>query len=156
MRIMWWVTVWCTLLFLQFHNQYQWFLSQQQQQQRSLIWVCQLRFPQPRRPLGVPTHQTIKRKSLHVEHQLNVGTDILDLTLHNTVNLCLSSKGLPLAPGYSQSSSSPSKSYFLSSLIEDWINVFLLACVDTIVVNLGVILEKQECFQEDIFSYTVD
>lgn len=76
---------------------------------------------------------------VQVKHQLNTGTVILDLTLHNTVNLCLSSTGLPLAAGYSQSRSSPSKLYFLSSLMEDWTNAFLLACVDTIVVNLDSI-----------------
>lgn len=90
-------------------------------------------FPQRHRPLGAPTHHTMD----HGKHQLNAGTEVLHQTWHNTVNLRLSSTGLPLAPGYSQSRSSPSKPYFLSSLIEDWANIFLLACVDTIVVNLG-------------------
>lgn len=84
-------------------------------------------------------------KSLHgsVKNKLSTRTVILNLTLHNNVNFCLSSRGLPLAAGYSQSRSRPSKPCFLSSLIEDWTNVFLLACVDTIVVNLDSIQGKR-------------
>lgn len=68
------------------------------------------------------------------KHQM-IARVLLD-TLHNAVNLCLSSSGLPLAAGYSQSRSSPSKLCFLRNLIEDCTNAFLLACVDTIFVNL--------------------
>lgn len=56
--------------------------------------------------------------------------------MHKAVNLCLSSGGLPLAAGYSQSRSRPSKPCFLSRLMEDWMNVVLLVAVDTMVVNL--------------------
>lgn len=59
-----------------------------------------------------------------------------NLTLHKAVNLCLSSGGLPLAAGYSQSRSRPSNPCFLSRLMEDWMNVALLVGVDTMVVNL--------------------
>lgn len=125
-----------TLPSLRFHNQHQCFLFQQTQQQRSSIWVSQLLFPQPHMPLRVPVYSRIMG-NLTLCFTLNIQCKILALTLHSVVNLCLSSGGLPLDPGYSQSRSSPSKPCFLSSLIEDWINVFLLACVDTMVVNLN-------------------
>lgn len=157
MRIIWGVTLCCTLQSLQFHNQHQWFLSQQTQQQRSLIWACHLWFPQLCRPLGVPVHHRVKVTSwFHVKHQLNIRTVILDLTLHSNVNFCLSSRGLPLAAGYSQSRSNPSKPCFLSSLIEDWINVFLMAFVDTIVVNLDSILGKERGCQDNIYMQYID
>lgn len=150
-----WVTCWCTLQSPRFHSQHQWFLSQQTQQQLSLNSAGQLMFPQPDKPRKVPVHH----KSWRSQFWFIINTTcapkqwFLYLTLHNSVNLCLSSGGLPLAPGYSQSKSSPSKLYVLSSLIEDWMNAFLLACVDTIVVNLGISFrETKQDFEEVQYS----
>lgn len=67
----------------------------------------------------------------------------LSPTLHKAVNLCLSSRGLPLAAGYSQSRSRPSNPYFLRYLMEDWMNWLLLVGVDTIVVNLDIRSRKK-------------
>ena len=56
-------------------------------------------------------------------------------TRTNLVNLCLSSGGLPLLAGYSQSRSSPSKPLFLRNvrlLVANW---SILDCVDTMAVN---------------------
>lgn len=77
-----------------------------------------------------------KSREFHPVAGVFVREETLTLTLHKTVNLCLSSRGLPLAAGYSQSRSRPSNAFVLSSLMEDWMNTFLLAGVDTIVVNL--------------------
>lgn len=63
---------------------------------------------------------------------------MMDLTLHNSVNLCLSCGGLPRVPGNSQSRFIPSKLYLLSSVIDDCMNLSLLAAVDTIVLNLNI------------------
>lgn len=128
-----------TLTSLRLHNRHQWFLYQQTQQQKSLTWAVLLMFPLPQRPVVAPINHR-KERYIRGSCQSSVTPN---LTLHNTVNLCLSSRGLPLAAGYSQSRSSPSKPNFLSSLIEDCINVFLLACVDTIVVNLWNRLAKE-------------
>lgn len=57
-------------------------------------------------------------------------------TLHSRVNLCLSSGGLPRAPGYSQSRSRPSKPWLLRNVMEDWIKVCLFSDVDTMILNL--------------------
>ena len=63
----------------------------------------------------------------------------MDLTLHNSVNLCLSCGGLPCVPGKFPVQVHPIKViYLLSSVIDDWINVSLLAAVDAIVLNLNI------------------
>lgn len=58
------------------------------------------------------------------------------LTLQSKVNLFLSSGGLPRDPGYSQSKSNPSNPWVLRNLIEDWMNFWRLAGVDTMMENL--------------------
>lgn len=66
-------------------------------------------------------------------------------TRQRRVNRCLSSGGLPRDPGYSQSRSSPSKPWVLRNLIEDWMNFWRLAGVDTVMENLqgnGTLLRK--------------
>ena len=50
-------------------------------------------------------------------------------TLQSSVNLCLSSGGLPLLPGYSKSKSNPSKFLSLRKSMEVVINSFLLLSV---------------------------
>lgn len=58
------------------------------------------------------------------------------LTWRSTVNLFLSSNGLPRAPGYSQSRSSPSKPCCLRNLMEDWMNTWRLVGDEAMMVNL--------------------
>lgn len=123
---------WITLLF---HSPHQWFLSRQPLRQKSAIWPFHWLSPQPHRPQRAPVHGEPNRGEVRpVVPNIRGGT--WSLTLHKAVNPCLSSRGLPLAAGYSQSRSRPSNPCFLSTLMEDWMNVFLLACVETIVVNL--------------------
>ena len=61
----------------------------------------------------------------------------LSLTCSKVVNLALSAGGEPLDPGYSQSMSRPSNWYCLRNLITLLMNVWRLAALDTIAVNLG-------------------
>lgn len=60
----------------------------------------------------------------------------VQLTWQSTVNLFLSSDGLPRAPGYSQSRSSPSKPCCLRNLMEDWMNTWRLVGDEAMMENL--------------------
>lgn len=74
----------------------------------------------------------------------------LEDTLHKRVNRSLSSSGLVLAAGYSQSRSSPSNPCVLRNWMEDCTKAFLLACVDTMLVNLSKHPKKEQCSKENI------
>ncbi len=58
---------------------------------------------------------------------------MINLTWTSSVNLCLSSEGLPLFAGYSKSRSRPSNLFFLISWMEDVTNSCLVLEVTSIV-----------------------
>lgn len=72
----------------------------------------------------------------HMFYSLCPRREIQDLTLHSSVNFCLSCDWLPAPPGYLQSMFSPSNSFALSSVIADWMNFALFCSSDTISLNL--------------------
>lgn len=76
--------------------------------------------------------------SLHLPKILSFDTNELKLTWTNNLNFSLSSGGLPLAVGYSQSRSRPSNRRSRRYLMADWIKAFLVSEVVTMRVNGAV------------------